>query len=109
MKVSSRQIVTAFALVACGIMAANLLTDLLSPNARMLFPVWVLLSLVPAYCYGHRLGIVSYAPRDVLGTIVIVLIAIAATELWGRIRPFSAITLAAVVSVLFLLRRRWLG
>jgi hypothetical protein len=97
-----------FLLIVCGIMVANLLTDLLSSNTRILFPVWVVLCLVPAYWYGHRLGIVSYAPRDVLGTILIVLIAIATMELWGRIRPFSAITLALLVSALFLLRRRWL-
>lgn len=90
-------------------MAANLLTDLASPNARILFPVWVLLCLVPAYWYGRRLGMVSYAPRDVLGTIAIVLIAIGAMELWERIRPFSAITLAVLVCALFALRRRWLG
>jgi len=98
-----------FFLIVCGIMVANLLTDLVSPNARIIFPAWVVLCLVPAYWYGRRLGIVSYALRDVLGTIVIVLIAIAAMELWGRIRPFSAITLALLVSALFLLRRRWLG
>lgn len=109
MRIPLRNIVTAFALIACGIMAANLLTELVSPNARILFPVWVILCLGPAYWYGHRLGLVSCALREVLGTIMIVLIAIAAMELWGRIRPFSAITLAALICALFLLRRRWLG
>ncbi len=108
MKTPPRNIFTAFALIACGIMAANLLTDLVTPYARIMFPVWVLICLVPAYWYGHRLGVVSYAPREVLGTIVIVLIAIAAMELWERIRPFSAITLAALVCALFLVRKRWL-
>jgi hypothetical protein len=90
-------------------MAANLLTDLAPPNTRLMFPVWVLLCLIPAYWYGHRLGVVCYTPREIFGTIAVVLAAVLAVELWDRIRPFSAMTLAALVCVFFLLRRRWLG
>lgn len=109
MRIPLRNMAVGFALIACGIMAANLLTDLVPPNTRLMFPVWALLCLIPAYWYGHRLGIVSYSPREILGTIGVVLAAIVAVELWGRIRPFSAMALAALVCMFFLLRRRWLG
>jgi hypothetical protein len=108
MRIPIRNIAVGFALVACGIMAANLLTDLAPPNTRLMFPVWVLLCLIPAYWYGRRLGIVSYAPREILATIGVVLAAIVAVELWDRIRPFSAMALAALVCVFFLFRKRWL-
>lgn len=109
MRIPFRNIGVGFALVACGIMAANLLTEIVPPNTRLMFPVWVLLCLIPSYWYGHRLGIVSFAPREILATIGVVLAAIAAVELWDRVRPFSAMALAALVCVFFLLRRRWLG
>jgi hypothetical protein len=108
MRIPLRSIGIGFALVACGIMAANLLTEMVPPTTRLMFPVWALLCLIPAYWYGRRLGIVSYAPREILATIGVVLAAIAAVELWDRVRPFSAMALAALVCVFFLLRRRWL-
>jgi hypothetical protein len=98
-----------FALIAGGIMAANLLAYLVTPNARLVFPLWVVLCLIPAYWHGHRIGIVTYAPWEVLGTIAVVLAAVILFELWSIIRPLSALTLALLVCLLFLARRRWLA
>ena len=104
-----RNVLMGFALVAGGIMAANLLAHLVTPNMRIIFPAWVVLCLVPAYWYGHRIGIVSYSPWEILGTIAVVLAAVVVAELWEIIRPLSAVTLAILVCLFFLARRRWLS
>lgn len=109
MRISLRNLGIGFALVACGIMLANLLSDQMTPGARLMYPVWVVLCLVPAYWYGFRLGIVSFAPWDIVGAIGAVVAAVIVVELWSVIRPLSAMALAALVCVFFLLRRRWLG
>ena len=79
------------------------------PNMRIVFPAWVVLCLVPAYWYGHRIGIVSYSLWEILGTIAVVLAAVVVAELWEIIRPLSAVTLAILVCLFFLARRRWLS
>ena len=84
-----RNIGIGFALVACGIMAANLLAELVTPKIWLMYPVWVVLCLVPAYWYGCRLGIVSFAPSEILGTIGTALAAVLVVELWPLIRPLS--------------------
>ena len=102
-----RQFLVGFALVAVGIMVANALLDLVPPRTWLMYPVWVVLCLVPAYWYGHRIGVVSYHPWEIAGTIVAVLAAIAVVALWEKIRPIHAVGLAAVVCLFFLFRRRW--
>ncbi len=109
MRTPLRSIGIGFALVACGIMVANLLTGTLTPESRLMFPVWVVACLVPAYWYGHRLGVVSFAPWEILGTAAAVLAAVAIVELWSVIRPLSAVALALVVCFFLLVRRRWVG
>ena len=103
-----RQLLVGFALVAGGIMAANLLAHLVTPHLGLAYPGWVVVCLIPAYWYGHRLRLVTYAPWEILGTVVVVLAAVAVVELWAVIRPLSAVGLAALVCLFFLLRRRWL-
>ena len=88
-----------------GILAANLGWGLFTPGTRLLYPVWVVLGLVPAYWFGCRIGAVSLSPWEVLGVLGVVLVAVAVTELWSLIRPFSALGLAFVVCVLLLVRR----
>lgn len=87
-------------------MAANLLAHLVTPNFGLAYPGWVVVCLIPAYWYGHRVRLVSYAPWEILGTVVVVLAALAVVELWAVLRPFSAVGLAALVCLFFLLRRR---
>lgn len=82
---------------------------MLTPEARLMYPVWVVLGLVPAYWFGWRIGAVSLTFWEVLGVVGMVLVAIVAMELWRRVRPLSALALAALVCVLFLARRRWLA
>lgn len=102
-----RSFLIAFALVVGGIMVANLLRDTVSSNTPLMFPVWVLVCLIPAYWYGHRIGIVSYAPREILATAGIVVVAVFVAEFWEKVRPLSALTLAALVCLFFVLRRSW--
>jgi len=103
-----RSFLLGFALVAGGIMGANLLAHLVTPNLRLVYPFWVVLCLVPAYWYGQRIGVVTYQPWEVLGAIAVVVVAVVVAELWTIVRPFSAVGLALLVCVFFLLRRRWL-
>ena len=103
-----RQLLIGFALLAGGIMVANALVELVPPRTRLMFPVWTVLCLIPAYWYGHRLGLLTYAPWEVFGTIIVVLAAVAVVELWAVIRPLSAVGLAALVCLFFLVRRRLL-
>jgi len=101
-----RQLLVGFALVAGGIMAANLVADLVTPNYGLAYPAWVVVCLIPAYWYGHRLRVVSYAPWEILGTVLVVLAAVAVVKLWAVMRPLSAVGLAALVCLFFLVRRR---
>jgi len=103
-----RNFLLGFLLIAGGIMAARLLETMLTPNLGVVFPLWVVLCLIPAYWYGQRIGVVSYRPWDILGTIAVVVAAVVVAELWTIIRPFSAVGLALLVCLFFLLRRRWL-
>jgi hypothetical protein len=102
-----RHLVVGFAIIAGGVMAANLLAHFVTPEVGLAYPGWVVLCLVPAYWYGHRIGVVSYCPSDILRTAAAVLIAVAVIELWSIVRPLSAVGLAALVCLFFFFRRRW--
>jgi hypothetical protein len=103
-----RRILIGFALVAGGIMAANGLRNTVTPNTAICYPGWVVLCLIPAYWYGHHIGVVSYAPRDILSTVVAVLVAVAVVKLWSIVDLPSALGLAALVCLFFMVRRRLL-
>lgn len=106
MKSRWRSLLLGFGLVFGGIMAANLGWGVLTPGTRLLYPVWVVLGLVPAYWFGCRIGAVSFSPWEILGLLGVVLVAVAITELWSLIRPLSALTLALLMCALLLIRRR---
>jgi hypothetical protein len=103
-----RNFLVGFALIAAGIMGANLLKNLVTPNLGIVYPLWVVVCLIPAYWYGHRIGVVSYRPWDILSAIAVVVTAVVVAALWTKIEPFSAVGLALLVCLFFLLRRRWL-
>jgi len=103
-----RSFLLGFALLAGGIMVANLLDQTVTPKHGIVYPFWVVLCLVPAYWYGQRIGVVSYRLWDILGAIGVVVAAVVVAGLWTILRPFSAVGLALLVCLFFLLRRRWL-
>jgi hypothetical protein len=106
MRSTLRHFLIGFALVAGGIMTANALLQTVTPDAPLAYQGWVVLCLVPTYWYGHHVGAVSYAPREILATVVAVLVAVAVTKLWAIFNPLSALGLAALVCLFFLARRR---